>query len=125
MSDLFGQINDVWESKSTISTKTKPESVFMTNRFLSLDPNGFLAAVDCNRMRGLQDWAALSFLKYATPPMPAPRNKYPKKVVQGKKLTDRKKAALKRVCVKFNVSDFHGLQIVQLLEGQGFQLETN
>jgi len=40
-SKLFDQINDVWAGKN-ITTKTKPDSVYMTNRFLSLDPDGFM-----------------------------------------------------------------------------------
>ena len=123
--DLFDQLNDVWKQSGNITTKTKPSSVYMTNRFLSLDPDSFLAASDCNRIHGLPEWAALPFLKYATPKGNAPRNTYPKKLTEGKKLTDKKKLALKRICTKFNVSDFHGMQIYQLLEAQGFRLEAN
>ncbi|RLG72155.1 MAG: hypothetical protein DRO23_10860, partial [Thermoprotei archaeon] len=115
----------VWSSSGSITTKTKPNSVYMTNRFLSLDINGFLAASDCNRMHGLPEWAALPFLKCSTPTMAPPRNKYPKKLVQEKKLSDKKKLTLKRICRKFNVSEFHGKQIVQLLEMQGFSLDAN
>lgn len=124
-SQLFEQVSMVWENNKGITTATKPDSVYMTNRFLSLSPDGFLAACDCNRLHGLPDWAALPFLKYATPKMRAPRNKYPKKVVEGKKLTDKKKAALKRICKKFNISEFHGMQVVGLLEMQGFKLESS
>ena len=122
---LFDQINAVWGSDSTLTSKTKPSSVFMTNRFISLSPDGFLAASDCNRMYGLPEWAALPFLKYSTPEMDAPRNTYPKKLVQEKKLTDKKKLTLKRVCKKFNVAEFHGMQIVKLLEMQGFVLDAS
>ncbi len=124
-SKLFEQINDVWGRSASITTKTKPDSIYMTNRFLSLDPDGFLAASDCNRAHKLPDWAALSFLKYATPKKRAPRNTYPKKLTAGKKLTDKKKVALQRVCRRFNVTEFHGLQIMGLLEQQGFKLEAS
>ena len=124
-SHLFEQVGMVWENSKSITTKTKPDSVYMTNRFLSLHPDGFLAACDCNRMQGLPEWAALQFLKFSTPKRSAPRNKYPKKLVEGKKLTDKKKVTLRRICKKFNVSEFHGLQIVGLLEMQGFKLESS
>lgn len=124
-SKLFDQINSVWRSDSTINTKTKPESIYMTNRFLSLDPDGFLAASDCNSFHKLPEWAALPFLKYATPKCAPPRNKYPKRIIEGKKLTEKKKLTLKRICTKFNVSDFHGLQIVKLLEAQGVTLDAH
>lgn len=123
-SKLFDQLNAVWESRESITTKTKPDSLYMTNRFLSLDPDGFVAAVDCNRMVGLPEWAALSFLKYAIPKRVPPRNKYPKKLV-GPTLTEQKKLTLKRVCKKFNVADTHGLQIVKLLEQQGIILDAS
>jgi len=123
-SNLFDQINLVWESDRSITTKTKPDSVYLTNRFLSLDLDGFLAAIDCNRMIGLPEWAALPFLKYATPERTPPRNKYPKKLV-GPKLTDKKKVTLQRICTRFNVAEFHGMQIVKLLELQGFKLDAS
>ena len=124
-SKLFDQVNAVWESDKSITTKTKPDSVYMTNRFLSLSIEGFLAASDCNRIKNLPDWAALSFLKFSTPTQSAPRNVYPKKLTQEKKLTDKKKLTLKRICRRFNVSEFHGRQIVKLLEMQGFTLDAS
>lgn len=122
--NLFDQINAVWEGKD-ITTKTKPDSIYMINRFLSLDPDGFMAAVDCNRMKGLPSWAALSFLTNSITNKPAPRNKYPKKLTQEKKLNDKQKVTLKRICVRFNVTEFHGRQIVQLLSMQGFKLDAS
>ncbi len=124
-SKLFEQINAVWENSPSITTKTKPDSIYMTNRFLSLDPDGFMAASDCNMAHKLPEWAALPFLKYSTPKKNAPRNKYPAKVVEGKKLTEKKKIALKLLCTKFNVAEFHGMQIMKLLEQQGFILESS
>ena len=44
MSKLFEQINQVWEGDENITTKTKPESIYMTSRFISLDPDGLFAA---------------------------------------------------------------------------------
>ena len=124
-SPLFDQINDVWMSSPNINTKTKPESTYMVNRFLSLEPTGFLAASDCNRMHKLPTWAALPFLKYATPKCIPPRNKYPKKLTQVKTLPPKKKRALELICKKFNITSFHGLQVMKLLEAQGFKLEAN
>jgi len=46
-------------------------------------------------------------------------------LTEGVKLTEKKKVALKRVCVKFNVTDFHGLQIMGLLEQNGIKLEAS
>ena len=123
-SKLFDQINDVWTGRG-IDTSTKPDSIFMVNRFVSLNAKGFLAAVDANRLVRLPKWAALPFLKYSTPNCNAPRNKYPKKLAVAPKLNDKKKLALKRVCVKFNASDFHGKQIMELLLHHGVQLEAS
>lgn len=124
MSDLFAQINDVWAGSSSITTKTKPESIYMICRFLSLDPDGFLPAVDCNRMVGLPKWAQLPFLKNATPNKRAPRNTYPKKVLEGKKLTPKQVKARRNVCVRFNVSEFHGTQVLHLLLQQGVNIDS-
>ncbi|RKZ95829.1 MAG: hypothetical protein DRQ46_07900 [Gammaproteobacteria bacterium] len=125
MSDLFEQVNKIWQGSSDINTKTKPDSTYMANRFISLDPNGLLVAGELNRMVGIHPCMALPFLKFSTKNRKAPRNKYPKKLVKGKKLSDKKKVVLKRICAKFNVAEFHGLQIMGLLEQQGFKLEAN
>ena len=125
MSELFNQIDQVWQGSPEITTKTKPESVYMVNRFISLDPLGLVVAGELNRKHKLPPWAALPFLKHMTPDRKAPRNKYPKKLMKGGKLSAKKKVVLKRICSKFNVGDFHGLQILTLLEEQGFKLEAN
>lgn len=122
---LFDQVKAVWESSKSITTKSKPESIFMTSRFLSMNQEGFIAANDCNRVHKIPDWAALSLLKYSTPTRSAPRNKYPKKLVQNKKLSPKRKVALEMVCEKFNVSTFHGVQVMALLEAQGCRLGIN
>jgi len=125
-SPLFDQINQVWTSAKELTTTTKPNSVYMTFRFISLHPKGIIPAADLNRMRGLPDWAALPALKFATPTYKnPPRSKYPKKLTQEKKLSPKRERALGRVCDKFSVSQFHGLQIMTLLEAQGFILEAN
>jgi hypothetical protein len=124
VAQLFDQINDVWRGNN-ITTGTKPNSVYMTTRFLSLDPAGFMAAVDCNRMARLPPWAGLPFLSMSTVNKVPPRNTYPKTVLKPKKLSDKKKEALRRVCVRFNVSEVHGHQIIHLLEQQGVVLEAS
>ena len=124
-SPLFDQIKAVWESSPALTTNTKPESLYMVNRFLSLDPDGLLAAIDCNRAHGLPEWAALQFLKYSTVKKPSPYNKYPKKLVKSKKLTPKQQKALEKVCGHFAISEFHGTQVMSLLEQQGVKLEFN
>jgi len=124
MSDLFKQIGHVWNSSSELTTTTKIESMYMTNRFLSLHPDGFLPASDCNRFRNIPDWAGMQFLKYSTPTMRAPRMKYPKALAKKEKLTKKRKNALMKVCKRFNVTEYHGVQIMKLLEKQGIKLET-
>jgi len=32
---------------------------------------------------------------------------------------------LQRICTRFNVAEFHGMQIVKLLELQGFKLDAS
>jgi len=124
--ELFNQINQVWTNSKHITTKTKPESTYMTLRFISLHPVGILPASDLNRLQSVPEWIVLPTLKYATPKFKnAPRNKYPKKLVTEKKLTQKRANALYRVCKKFNLTTFHGLQVMTLLEEQGFKLETN
>ena len=123
-SKLFLQIEQVWNSDSKLTTKTKPDSVYMTARFLSLDPDGFWAASDLNRCIGMHPSLALPFLKCNTPRMGAPRNKYPKKLTKEKKLPPKKQKALDRICKKFAVTEVHGRQILTLLEQQGKKLEA-
>jgi len=122
-STLFEQINSLWNHSNYINTETKPESIYMTNRFLSLDKDGFLAASDCNRMYGLPEWAKLSFLKYSIPKKQPPRNTYPKKLTKDRTLNKEEKTALGRICQRFNVNEFHGRQIMSLLEQQGLKFK--
>ena len=53
MSDLFDQINKVWQGSGEITTNTKPESIYMATRFISLDPSGLLVAGELNRMQNI------------------------------------------------------------------------
>ena len=124
MGDLFSQVNQVWAGDSSITTKTKPESPYMTTRFISLDRDGFLAASYVNRMGTLPPWATLPLLKGMLLSGEPPRNKYPKKTTVPK-LTAKKKLTLKRVCKLFNIAEFHGMQVVKLLEMQGFKLDAD
>jgi hypothetical protein len=124
MSDLFAQINDVWGGSDSLTTSSKIESMYMTNRFLSLHPDGFLSASDCNRFRNIPEWAGMQFLKYSTPNIRAPRMKYPKSLAKKEKLTKKKKNALMKICRRFHVTEYHGTQILNLLEKQGIKLET-
>ncbi len=124
--ELFDQVKQVWTTSKDITTKTKPESAYMILRFVSLHPVGLLAASDLNRMQGLPEWAVLPALKYMTPHFNnAPRNKYPKKLTAVKKLSPKRERGLVRVCKKFNVTRFHGLQVMALLESQGIKVEAN
>lgn len=122
---LFEQIEAVWKSSPELTTETKPDSIYMASRFISLSPHGFLAASELNKLRNLPPWASLPYLKYSTPTRPAPRNKYPKKLVEAPKLSERRKRALSNICRKFNVKAYHGSQIMILLEQQGFVLEAD
>lgn len=122
--DLFEQIGDVWRSSENITTATKPASVYMTSRFVSLSEAGFYAADELNRKIHLPEWAALPFLKYVTPKYAnPPRNKYPKKLVSKHKETDKRKKALRLIQRTFTVNEEHSNQILELLKQQGVNLE--
>ena len=120
---LFDQIDNLWSKNEKVTTRTKPESVYMTNRFLSLSVNGLLPAIDCNAVIGLPDWAKLPLLYYTVPKGSKPWKKYPK--LAKEKLSEKKQKALQRLCTKYCVKDFHGMQIMTILEQQGFVLEES
>jgi hypothetical protein len=120
---LIDQVRNLWTKEVQFTTETKPESIYMVSRFLSLAPDGFLAALDLNSTVKAPTWAALPFLFYTVPKQPAPYFPYPK--ANKTKLTDKRQLALNRVCRKFCVKPFHGLQIMALLEQQGVKLEYN
>lgn len=122
-SRLFEQIDNLWEKNKQVTSSSKPESVYMMNRFLSLTPSGFLVASDCNRMIGLPDWAKHVLLYYALPKMRKPWSKYPKMAKE--KLPEKKQKALTRICNKYCVKEFHGMQIMQILESKGIILEES
>jgi len=120
---LFDQLRNLWTKRTVVSTKTKADSTYMLNRFLSLTPEGFLAAYDLNSMGNLPSWVGLPFLYYSVPQMEAPWKKYPK--VPAEKLAPKKQLALDRVCARFCVKELHGKQIVAILQEQGIILEAN
>lgn len=120
---LFDQINNLWTKEKRVSTETKAESIYMISRFLSLTQDGFLAAMDLNQIHKAPEWCKLPYLYYALPQQAVPRNKYPK--IEKVKITPRRQRALDRICKKFCVLPFHGLQIITLLEKQGIQVEAD
>lgn len=120
---LFDQMRNLWTKDTLVTTKTKADSVYMITRFLSLTPEGFMPAQDLNRLHKLPEWAKLPFLYYSLPQQAAPWKKYPK--VSKTKLTPKKQRALDRICTKFCVKEFHGLQIIQLLKMQGIEVEAD
>jgi len=122
MSDLFEQIAQVWEGSKEITTKTKPESVFMTARFISLTLDGFTAAQALNMKGTVPPWLGLPFLKFTVPNRKAPRNVYPKQLAK-QKLNEKQQRSIELICCKFNVNEFHGMQIKKLLDAQGFKTE--
>lgn len=121
---LFDQIGILWEKTTIVNTKTKPESIYMSCRFISLSPDGILPANECNKYSRAPEWSKLPFLQTCLPKQKRPWSKYPKKVAENK-LPPRKEKGLEQVCRKFNVDRFHGLQIMALLENQGFIIEGN
>jgi len=122
-SNLFPQIDNLWEKNTPPSTYKKYESVYMMNRFLSLTKTGFVAASDCNAIISLPEWAKYTLLYYTVPQGQKPFKKYPK--MEKVKLPEKKQKALNRLCRKFCVKEFHGLQIMTILEQQGFVLEES
>ena len=119
---LFDQIQNLYEKDTVVTTETKPESIYMTNRFLSLSIRGFLAASECNESK-MPEWAKMPFLYYSIKKQPRPRITYPK--AETITISARRKRAIQRVCDKFGVKEYHGIQILMLLEQQGFKIESD
>jgi len=120
---LFDQINNLWTKEVQVTTKTKPESIYMICRFLSLSSDGFIAAMDLNQIKDCPEWAKLPFLFHSIPENSSPRNKYPK--ITKEKRTPRRQKAIDRLATKFCLKEFHALQVLSLLEKQGIQLEAD
>lgn len=120
---LFDQIQNLYTKEKVVKTDTKPESIYMINRFLSLSVRSFLAATECNISSKMPEWAKLPFLFYTIGKCPPPKIKYPK--MEKEVLTPRRKKALNRICQKFCVKEFHGMQILLLLEQQGIKVEAD
>jgi len=120
---LFDQVQNLYTKEQPVTIDSKPESIYMINRFLSLSVRGFLAASECNAAIKLPDWAKYKFLYHAIQKGAPPKINYPK--VEKEALTPRRKRALQRICEKFCVKEYHGMQILLLLEQQGFRIEAN
>ena len=95
----------------------------LQTRFLSLSVRGFLAATECNASPKMPEWAKLPFLFYTIGKTQLPKINYPK--AEKDQISPRRKKALARICQKFCVKEFHGMQIMALLEQQGFKLESD
>lgn len=121
--NLFEQFENLFTKKEKVTTETKPESIYMLNRFLSLSVRGFLPATECNSSPKMPEWAKLPFLFYSIQKGNVPKISYPK--AEKETLSPRRKKALQRVCQKFCVKEYHGMQILLLLEQQGFKLEAD
>lgn len=119
---LFAQLENLYTKEQKVTTETKPESNYMILRFLSLSVRGFLAATDCNASK-LPEWAKLPYLFYTLKKGQLPKMNYPK--AEKEQLTPRRKKALLRICQKFCVKEFHGMQIMLLLEQQGIKVESD
>ena len=122
-SKLFEQLENLYTKQERVTTETKPESIYMLNRFLSLSVRGFLAATECNASPKMPEWAKLPFLFYTIGKTQLPKINYPK--AEKEQISPRRKKALARICQKFCVKEFHGMQIMALLEQQGFKLEAD
>ena len=122
-SKLFVQLENLYTKQERVTTETKPESIYMLNRFLSLSVRGFLAATECNASPKMPEWAKLPFLFYTIGKTQLPKINYPK--AEKDQISPRRKKALARICQKFCVRDSHGLQIMLLLEQQGIKVEAD
>jgi hypothetical protein len=120
---LYEQNQNIYTKDKVVTTDTKPLSVYMTNRFLSLSVRSFLSATDCNASVGMPEWAKLPFLYYTIKKCVPPKIDYQK--LEKMELSPKRRNALRRICVKFCVSPYHGMQILLLLESQGFVIEAN
>ena len=120
---LFEQLENLYTKDEKVTTNTKPESIYMINRFLSLSVRGFLAATECNSAPKIPERAKLPFLFYTIKKGYLPKMNYPK--AEKEQLTPRRKKALLRICQKFCVRDYHGMQIMLLLEQQGIKVESD
>jgi len=125
MSQLFEQIDQVWRNDTDLNSDSDIESLYMIRRFISLHPDGFLSADDCNRCIGIPDWAGAMLLMYSTPRLPrAPWMKYPKSIMKIEPLSDKRKNALNKIHKRFNTNDLHSQQIFKILKKQGIDTET-
>jgi len=93
----------------------------MCNRFLSLQERTFFAAFDCNNTRTAPDWVSHWLLYYLTPKTPNRFTAFPKQLKIA--VDEKEETTLKRICVKFCCSVYHGQQIMYLLKQQGFNME--
>lgn len=122
MPTLFEEVDNLYLKQRQVTTKDKPESIYMVNRFVSLSFNGFLAACDLNSLN-IPEWAKLVYLYYSIPKMKKPWNKYPKQ--EKEKVTEKHKKSLARICRRFAVRLHHGEQILQILASKGIIIQEN
>lgn len=121
-SKLFDQINSLWNKTHTPSTENTLESIYMVNRFISLDIQGFWAASELNSIKNLPEWCYAALMYVKLPYAERKFNKYPKSLVQKKTDVELKNIAV--ICNKYCCSMYHAEQIIKLLKMQGINTEV-
>ena len=122
--NLFDHLNNLYIKREPVNLLFKDH--FIINRFLALHPLAFWAAADANNLAGkVPVWTINHIHWYGVPRLPkAPFKKYIK-AAEKAKLSDKRKAAIKRIEYIFGCSTYHAEQTLTLLEKQGFNIECS
>lgn len=119
---LFDQIHALWDKSKVPDTNTALESVYMVNRFISLDPMGFWDASELNSIINLPEWCYAPLMHVRLPYSERKFCKYPKNL--NPKRTESEIATVARICEKYCCSTYHGEQYVKLFIMQGVNVEV-
>jgi len=111
--DLFQFINNLFNKKEPVDSRTDFKDTYMTIRFLSLYPKTFHLAKKANILSAkIPYWATNCFLFNTIKQQDPPWIKYPKGAEKDKKWP---KEAIIKICQKFCCSEEHAVQILNIL----------
>lgn len=120
--DPFSQAENCFTKAVRVTSDTEASANFMVARALSMNPKGFYAASEMNRLaNGIPKWAALMLAYTLTPKAQARRGGYIKKPKSS--FTQKEERIM--VCLQkhLNCSAVHAADTYEMLKATGFDFD--
>lgn len=121
--DPFSQAENCFTKVVRVTSETEATVNFMVARALSMNPNGFYAASEMNRLaNGIPQWATLMLGYTLTPKMRPRRSGYIKKPKSS--FTQKEERIIVCLQKQLNCSVAHAANTYEMLKTTGFDFDA-